>query len=145
MANNTASNIDRYIRAAHLGYMTGLRGEDPDKDLERDSEYVEAWLLGCQDREAGVTPDLYSEVLPEGLKRGCKVRVKAGAEVKTIYHGTRIVPRNYVVKKVHDVYPMAPAYFDNHGFNRPTPAKIVWPGTGGYWSDTAVSNVEVVS
>lgn len=139
------ANTDKFFQMAHKGYMTGLRGEDPDKELERFNEYADAYLIGCQDRETGVKPDLYAESLPEGLKRGCKVRIKAGASVSTIYHGTRIVPRNYVVRKVHDVYPGVPAYFDNHGFNRPKPAKIVWPGKGGYWSDTAVFNVEVVS
>jgi len=58
------------------------------------------------------------------------------------YNVTRTTGRTYKVK-IHDFYPMAPAYEYHGEFKRPEPAKVIWPGTGGYWSEAAVADIRV--
>lgn len=127
----------------HRGYMAGLLGENPDKELERFEEYEDGYLVGCEDKKAGLK-DIFQEA-PEGLKKGSKVKILKGSKVKTTYHGERLVGRTYTVT-IHDVYQVTPAYREYGGreFIRPVPAKVIWPGTGGYWSEAAVSDIEVL-
>lgn len=137
------ATIDIHVSLGHKGYLAGLRGEDPDKRVERFEEYEDGYLHGCEDRKAGVK-DVFQDP-PEGLKKGSKVKIPKGITVKTTYHGERIVGRTYTVT-VHDVYPVQHGYREYGGreFKRPEPAKIVWPGTGGYWSTAAVGDIEVI-
>ena len=124
--------------ALTAGYLDGLRGIDPRPGPDAE-DYEEGWLHGAEDRASGV-PDRFLEP-PSGLCRGATVTIPKGVEVRTTSHGLRLAGRNYKVK-IHDVYPMVPAY-RYHGFVRPSPAKIVWPGTGGYWSEAAVADVRI--
>lgn len=120
------------------GYLDGLRGIDPRPGNDA-RDYETGWLHGAEDRAAGV-PDRFLEP-PEGLHRGATVTVPKGIEVKTTLHGVRTTGRTYKIK-VHDVYPMVPAH-EYHGFRRPEPAKVIWPGTGGYWSEACVADVRL--
>lgn len=131
-----------FTNYAHTGYMAGLRGEAPDPRLENASEYAEGWLRGQEDRSAGVDSNRFLEA-PSGLRRGAEVTIPKGTTVKTIYHGVRSAGRTYKVK-IHNVYDIVPAHIGYDGkFVRPEPAKVIWPGTGGYWSEAALPDVAV--
>lgn len=133
-----------YTNYTHLGYMAGLQGQTPDPKLERSDEYATGWLHGSEDRAAGITAERFQEH-PANLKRGSMVKIPKGTTVSTIYHGVRQAGRDYLVK-IHDVYPVVPAHLDyRRTFSRPTPARVIWPGKGGYWSEAAVTDVVVES
>lgn len=128
--------------ATHQGYMDGLQNKDPDPTLESDDNYANAWIIGQQDREAGVNPAQYAP-LPAGLKRGTVVRIPKGVKVQNLHLGVKAAGRTYKVT-LHDAYPVVPAHFDwTHEFQRPKPAQVMWPGTGGYWSYANAVEVEV--
>lgn len=131
----------REVNLAHCGYLDGLRGTAPDPELQNLGEYAEGWLHGNEDRENGV-PDLFKDPDP-GLKRGATVKIPKGTRVHTVSSGERLTGRGYHVQ-IHDVYQVIPAYRDRT-FIRPVPAKVVWPGTGGYWSTANARDVELVT
>lgn len=128
----------------HQGYMAGLKGEEPSSNLQ---DYEDGWLAGAEDREKlGSDPVLPKYLGPceTPLKRGDEVSIPKGTTISTIYHGVRKAGRTYTVK-LHDVYPGMPAYRD-YGYSsgviiRPTAPKLVWPGTGGYWSEADLNEV----
>lgn len=132
----------------HEGYMDGISGKEPDPELDRSDEYSKGWLAGASDREAGIAPPKFFGPCELPCKRGDEVTIPKGTTVSNIHHGVRKAGRTYKVK-LHDVYPGVPAYIDYHhrsnpnedGVVRPTAPKLVWPGTGGYWSDADVNEV----
>ena len=127
---------DTYV---HLGYLAGLRGQEPDPLLDRLRDYETGWLHGTEDRAAGV-PDRFQEA-PQGLAKGSSVMIPKGCTVRT-FRGDRTAGRTYRVR-IHDVYGVNPAHIGLEGFVRPEPARVIWPGTGGYWSTAAVLDLSI--
>lgn len=136
-----------HTKWAHKGYMDGITGADPDPKLEKSNEYSDAWLIGVADREAGIEPSKYMDTLDRSelpVKRGDTVTIPKGTKIKTIYHGERLAGRTYKVE-LHNVYPAIPAHFEygSRELRRPVPAKVIWPGTGGYWSEANLEDVAI--
>ena len=76
----------------------------------------------------------------EELKKGDKIRIKKGTELKTTHpKGNRVAGRTYTVT-VFDTDPYVPA---SMGFPE-WAAKVSWVGAGGYWFWTDPANVEKV-
>lgn len=146
------STIHPDSSAIHQGYMAGLKGENPDEVLAKSEDYSDGWLVGAEDRqrlldllvpEAEIVPKYLGPCTDLPLKRGDEVIIPKGTLISTIYHGERKAGRTYKVK-IHDVYPGMPACRDYHSagrIQRPTAPKLVWPGTGGYWSEANLNEV----
>lgn len=76
------------------------------------------------------------------LKRGDKVRIKAGSKItSTLKSLNRTTTRPYTVT-IHDVYSGFIHEHRGHVVRNPT---VVWAGSGGYWCETEVANVEKVA
>ena len=45
----------RCYRLAHMGYLDGVSGQDPDPESERSEEYSLGWVVGAEDRKTGVS------------------------------------------------------------------------------------------
>ena len=75
-------------------------------------------------------------------KRGMKVRVKKGSVLWSMKKGQAFpfeAKRSYTVK-LHDFY--AGGWMMDNG--KLKESKVVWPGTGGYWTYASPNDVEVV-
>jgi hypothetical protein len=77
----------------------------------------------------------YCPVIP--FKRGDKVRIPKGTLVKTCTKGVRITGRTYTITVDHVLHG---AEYDDTVHN----PVVVWPGTGGYWSEADINDVEKV-
>jgi hypothetical protein len=138
---------------SHEGYMDGLRGLDPNPELSAwaDSEYNEGWLVGSEDRKAGVVVPKYlgyynwSE-LP--VKPGMEVTIRKGTMVKTVGREPRPAGKTYKVTVSH-LNSGSVAYkiqnFHHSEFVRPTSPTVVWAGPGGYWSEVSISDIPEAS
>jgi hypothetical protein len=150
MTTTTKTKAERYNSGVHDGYMAGLTGSYPDEEIASISnEYSEAYLIGCSDREAGVKSDPFLGLDREGLpiKSGDIVEIKKGTVTKNLVKEAKPAGRTYKVK-VHHTLTGCQAYFE-HGWGdrtliRPREASVVWPGTGGYWTEAAMHEVTKV-
>ena len=134
---------------AHEGYMDGLEGKDPNADLTGSWDYDTAWLIGCQDREAGVKPSDFGYGSETPNLAGREIAIPKGTIIKTIGKEPKPAGRTYKVK-VHHMISATTAWFGNHhwgkdeeNFVRPQSAKVCWPGTGGYWTEADIADVVV--
>jgi hypothetical protein len=147
MTVDATTRADRYSNALTLGYLAGLRGEDPDPEMSRLSErYDDGWLLGAADREQGATPKKFmgycdKNVLP--VKQGDTVTIKKGTLVRC--NGvTKPAGRTYKVR-VNHVQSGRNLYIEGNAFRREiTPIMnptVVWPGSGGYWAEADINDI----
>lgn len=132
----------------HLGYMRGLRGEDPEEGYH--GEYELGWLAGAEDRAAGKSDAAYlgfreDRDLP--IKPGDTVTIPKGVVVKTIGKPPKPAGRTYKVRVDH-ILSGSNAYLEGNAFRReivrPTSPKVRWAGTGGYWSEADINDVRKV-
>ncbi len=128
---------------AHQGYLDGIEGKDP---TSKSDEYELGWLAGYEDREHGKKLAPFCgpvETLP--VKRGDTVTIPRMTPIS--YRGaTKEAKRSYEVT-VHDVSQGVPAYVDYGHFQepklvRPTMARVLWVGAGGYWSECDLREVK---
>lgn len=136
------SKLGRFS-VTHQGYMAGLNGEDPDENLQRLEEYEAGWLAGYEDREKGVQSSSFLGPVEEfPIKRNAEVVIPKGTQIQ--HRGkVTVAKRDYKVK-LHDIYPGRPAYVewnDNRTVIRPTYARVLWAGAGGYWSEASLSDI----
>lgn len=134
-----------YVAPVHQGYMDGLRGVDPKSRYE---EYEAGWLAGAEDREAGVSPEVYEAPM---FKRGDEVVIPKGTMLTCNMHpqgSTGDVVKRDTKITLHDYYPVQPAYINyggggRHGYivMRPNPPEVVWAGAGGYWKHAPAKGV----
>jgi hypothetical protein len=148
-STDTRSKFDRYVSRVHDGYMAGLSGQDPDEEMASVSnEYSEAYLIGTQDREAGVKAETFKTLDKNGveLKKGDVVQIRKGTIVKTVGKDSKAAGRTYKVTVDHLLW--SSAYFehnwDQRTLRRPVPVSVVWAGTGSYWSSATVIEVSKV-
>jgi len=128
----------------HLGYMCGLRGEDPEDGYGEGYEL--GWLAGAEDRAAGKKAIglgyIADEYLP--VKPGDVVTIPKGVVTKTIGKPPKPAGRTYKVKVDHTL-PGSNAYLEGNAFRRgvvrPTGPKVRWAGTGGYWAEADLDDV----
>jgi hypothetical protein len=123
----------------HEGYMDGLCGKDPVSNHE---EYEAGWLVGAEDREAGVEPGLYETC---DLKRGDIVEVPKGTKllINMSPKKSSVVGRTCKVV-LHDVYQTQVAHvvYASGEVRRPKPPTVVWAGAGGYWKHACAWDVK---
>lgn len=134
--------------------MAGLKGENPDEAMAKSDDYSDGWLAGATERDRRLALGVAeSEIVPKylgpcaelPLKRGDEVFIPKGTTVNTIHYGERHAGRAYKVK-LHDIHPGMPAYRDFHSrdaayIQPPTTPKLLWAGTGGYWSEADLNEV----
>lgn len=131
----------------HEGYMAGIKGEDPDPELSKASKaYDHGWLIGNQDREAGVKPPAYpwGVILPD--LRGKKVIIRRGVMTKRFGQDPKPALRTHKVTVVSVISGRVAyqPYVYNHKFERPTTAKVQWTSSGGLWCSANLEDVEIV-
>lgn len=139
--------IFRYSNAMTLGYLSGLKGEDPDPELEKMSHrYEDGWLKGMAAREAGVKPKKFmgyhlDSELP--IKRGDTVTIPKGTLVRCNGE-TKPAGRTYKIQ-VRSLGCGQNFYQDGNAFREddvpmvsPT---VVWAGTGGYWAEADINDI----
>lgn len=128
---------------AHQGYLDGLEGKDP---TSKSDEYELGWLAGYEDKELGKKLAPFCgpvEKLP--VKRGDRVTIPRMTVIR--YRGeSKEAKRSYEVE-VNDVDQGVPAYVDYCHFQeptlvRPTVARVIWVGAGGYWSSCDLADVK---
>lgn len=123
--------------------MDGLNGEEPNESASRCTEYELGWLAGAEDREKGLLPKQYMGPCELPIRRGAEVIIPKGTEVE--HRGSTRLTRRDVKVRLHDVNPGAPAYIDywhsKREVIRPTVARVLWAGSGGYWSRADLSCV----
>jgi len=130
---------------SHQGYMDGLTGKEPKNNLSyRGSEYDEGWLIGDQDRVAGVVAPKYlghsyESELP--VKKGMEIIIPKGVTIRTIYHGTRVNPRSYKIRVNHVLGGSVGYKVGGSDFVKPTVPEVRWAGKGGYWSSVDLNQV----
>ena len=71
------------------------------------------------------------------VKQGDKVRIPKGTIVRNLYLGEKPAGRSYTVT-VNHVLSGWEADGEKHN------PKVCWPGTGGYWSEADINDVEKV-
>ncbi len=138
---------ERYHQALTIGYLAGLRGEDPDAELGRlNPRYEEGWLLGAEDRQKGVQPKKYM-----GYHGDAQLPIKQG-QVVTIRKGT-LVRCNGVTKPAGRTYKVivrslgcgCNIFVEGNAFReqvRPmTSPTVIWAGTGGYWAEADINDI----
>lgn len=127
---------------AHMGYLDGIYGRDPNPRLEFATDYETGWLHGVEDQG---NEEMLAILAPVELKRGDTVVVPKGTPLQATGGKSRKAGKTYTVK-LHDVYPLNHAHYGFEGkFVRPKPATVLWAGTGGYWTSTEVRNVQKAS
>ena len=120
--------------SAHDGYLDGLAGRDPQAQSR---DYETGWLHGTADRDAGKAPPT-ERPLPQP---GDVVTIPKGTPIHSMQRGAIVAQRTYQVT-VHHAYPPMTAHVDWSGnFHRPRPAKVIWPGAGGYWHEASLDDV----
>lgn len=139
-----AKDINQHSSLFHQGYMHGLMGIDPQNEEVED--YVNGWLGGSEDKERGVEVQEYQgPVASFAFTKGHKFTIPKGTMIfSTRPNQTKKIARKTITVTAHDVYQGVPAYrtWDHDGgFERPTCAKIVWSGAGGYWNEAPLSQV----
>jgi len=132
------------------GYVTGLKGEDPDEKLAfSGSSYEKGYLLGCADREAGKRLPKYhgfsdEKTLP--IQPGMTVTIPKGTQIRTTHPEGRIrvASRTYKVK-VNHLLPGSCMWDNSNAFRSEivpmTNPSVVWAGTGGYWMEVDMNDV----
>jgi hypothetical protein len=126
--------------------MAGLKGQDPDSDLENNRDYSIGWLTGSEDRSNGVLApkfDSMTDLSTLPLRRGSEVIIKKGSKIHSMKDGNKVAGTTYKVK-VHSISQGVPAYFENGcsgEVHRPTSPKVIWAGTGGYWCEADLNEV----
>jgi len=138
-------SVRKFADAMTIGYLAGLRGEDPDSEMSHvHSNYDEGWLMGDADRERGVPAPKYlgyHDDLP--IKQGQIVTIKKGTMVRC--NGvTKPAGRTYKIT-IHHILPGQNLYVEGNAFRRTvhpvmTP-KVVWPGSGGYWAEADINDI----
>lgn len=138
----------KHAESLTIGYLAGLRGEDPIEELARpDSSYERGFLLGLRDREAGVKAPKYlgyhaTEDLP--IRPGQIVTIPKGAMVRCMNGVTKPAGRTYKVR-VHHIMNGTNLYIEGSGFREEvrqiTTPTVVWPGTGGYWTEVDINDI----
>jgi len=142
---------DRYHHALTIGYLAGLRGEDPDAELGRlNPRYDDGWLLGAADRERGVQPKRFM-----GYHRDSELPIKPG-DVVTIKKGT-LVRCNGETKPAGRTYKVivrslgcgSNLCVEGNAFRETTYPitcpTVIWAGTGGYWAEADINDVVEVA
>jgi hypothetical protein len=138
----------RHSEALTIGYLAGLRGEEPDSDLcQMSHKYEDGWLLGAQDRENGVKPKKFlgyhlESELP--FKKGSVVTIPKGTMIRSTSGVKKPAGRTYRIT-VHHVMNGANLYVEGNGFRedcQPIMAPtVVWVGTGGYWTEADINDI----
>jgi len=64
------------------------------------------------------------------IKQGDRVTIKKGTLVRNVNKGTAPAGRNYKVTIHHFI-----------SGSRHSPTMVVWPGSGGYWSECDINDV----
>ena len=138
-----------YISPLHQGYMDALYGKDQDPE-HNSSEYEEGFIVGLYDRDeipVGKRPPRFlgyyqEEDLP--IKRGQEVIIPKGTMVKVVGKPAKPAGRTYKVT-VNHVNSGSTFYAQGSAFRneyvRPTPPKVIWPGTGGYWAEADLNDL----
>lgn len=85
------------------------------------------------------------------VKRGDRVRIRAGAVIRTTRSSKReVVNKRARVITVHDVHGGMSEHV-GYGPNKEdlwrhlNDPDVIWPGTGGYWHYAKMSDVEIVT
>ena len=138
---------DRYHQALTIGYLAGLRGEEPDAELGRiNPQYDEGWLRGAEERQQGVQPKKYmgfhrDDELP--VKRGDVVTIKKGTLIRC-NGSTKPAGRTYRII-VRSLGCGSNLYVEGNAFRqtvRPlTCPTVMWGGTGGYWAEADINDI----
>lgn len=136
----------------HEGYSDALNGREPNPELDKSCDYIDGYLAGMVDREAGVQVPKYfgycsDEELPS-FSKGQQVTIPKGTTIDcTGPQRTKVAARTYKIT-VHDVYPGIVAYRDYNrdsrgtdGIVRPRNPRVVWIGAGGYWHEADVNAI----
>lgn len=74
------------------------------------------------------------------IKPGDRVRIKRGVVVKRTFHGSAPAGRTYVVIVHHLLSGSTDSWSQKHLTN-PT---VRWAGSGGYWAEADINDVEKV-
>jgi hypothetical protein len=113
---------------AHSGYLDGLQGRDPNPAVEGLRDYDLGWLAGANDKDS---KEKHQALECHFIAKGHKVRVPTGKAYKVTVQ-RYVAPRGAHVSLKGEFVP-------------PQPAKVVWAGTGGYWSETEAFKVEFLA
>lgn len=131
-----------YFNPAHLGFVDGLKGVDPNPVYSKDNSYTDSWLTASALSTKEKAHWLKALTIAESqqFKRGSQVIVPKGT---TLRGGA--VTRKAVKVTLHDVYySQAYVHFGFNGeFQFPT-ANVLWAGSGGLWKEASVADVELV-
>lgn len=82
----------------------------------------------------------------QSIQRGTKVRLKAGAAVRSTHPKYRGVGYDNPKTRTLNVFDVYTGYVDYHKIDRAQVRnpEVVWVGTGGYWFYTDINNVEFI-
>lgn len=136
--------IFRHHDAMTIGYLVALRGYPEPLEIMRSvgNGYEDGLLLGTQAREAGIAP-LFLGYLPDEMmpvKKDQEVTIPKGALI--MHRGKTTLNARTRKVKVHHTISGANFYRDHHNtLHTITTPKIVWPGSGGYWSEVDMNEI----
>lgn len=137
--------IFRYSDAMTIGYLVALRGyEEPLAVMENvnNEAFLKGLILGGEARKAGPTPHFIGfypdDMMP--VKPGQEVTIAKGVVIT--HRGAKKVNERARKVKVHHLLSGSNFYGDHRGEVRAiTTPKVVWPGSGGYWSEVDINDI----
>jgi len=143
------ANYSNSVSSTHDGYVDALNGLDPNPQHSYPgSSYDAAYIIGCEDRQAGVKPSKveYFQTNSYPVKRGQEITIRKGTMVKAFGKEPKPAGRTYKVT-LHDVCGGTVGYFEysssfgTQSFRRPEPPKVCWAGAGGLWTFANLEDV----
>jgi hypothetical protein len=137
--------IFRYSDAMTIGYLVALRGyEEPLAVMENvnNGDFLKGLTLGAEARKGGPVPPFIGyypdDMMP--IKKGQEVTIAKGVII-THRGAKKVNERTRKVKVDHLI--SGSNFYRNHreDLHPITTPKVVWPGSGGYWSEVDINDV----